>query len=347
VVAARPEALAVSPARIRATIAVGVLAFAAAASPARAHHGGAAVGMAGPEGPGAAIETTSALPIPQGALFLMVKSEYVPFRQYELAAPENKVYSLFNTLVAGYGVVPWLTGYLFLPYAVKAQDGVGTNAGLGDPGLYVTLAFKYDEGFRLVPARESLDELVDWHFSVFGYVTVPMGSTVSATHDLQWFAPDMQTGFGSPSFQLGLAAEKQLSADLTWLADASFQWFLPHTYPWTRYRFGAETRVNTALAWRAVATSGFRLDLAGEVNLLVLQRDQEADASGEMAPLPASGGTVLYAGLGVRAYAGRFSAALAARTSFARWLNEAPEQQGTEGLEWARVTLSLSCVLPI
>ncbi len=314
---------------------------------ARAHHGGAAVGMAGPEGPGAAIETSSPLPLPQGALFLMVKSEYVPFRQYEFAQPTNKVYSLFDTLVTGYGITPWLSGYLFLPYNVKSQDGVGTNVGFGDPGLYVNLAFKYDEGFRLAPAKESLDELMDWHFSVFGYATVPMGPTVSVTHAGEWYAPDMQTGFGSPSFQVGVAAEKQLSADFTWLADASYQYFLPHTYPFTRYQFGAESRVNTAVAWRAVASTGFRLDLAGEVNLLHIQRDEERDAAGAMEPLQASGGTILYAGLGVRTYVGRFSAALAARTSFARWLNERAAQQGSEGLEWVRVALTLSCVLPI
>jgi hypothetical protein len=56
---------------------------------------------------------------------------------------------------------------------------------------------------------------------------------------------------------------------------------------------------------------------------------------------------VLYGGLGVRTYVGRFSAALAARTSFARWLNEGPEQQGSEGLEWVRVALTLSYVLPL
>lgn len=318
-----------------------------AAVPARAHHGGAAVGMAGPEGPGAAIETTSPIPIPQGSLFFMVKSEYVPFRQYEFAAPENKVYSLFDTLVGGYGITPWLTGYLFVPYNVKSQDGVGTNVNFGDPGLYVTFSFKYDEGFRLVPAKESLDELMDWHFAVFGYVTVPMGPTTSATHDLQWFAPDMQTGFGSPSVQLGIAAAKQISTDFTWLADASVQYFLPHTYPWTRYQFGTESRVNTAVAWRAVAATGFRFDIAAELNLLNIQRDKEQDEAGAMVPLQASGGTILYGGIGVRAYVGRFSAALAARTSFARWLNEGSEQQGSEGLEWARVALSLSYVLTI
>ncbi len=317
------------------------------APPARAHHGSAGVGMAGPEGPGAALETTSPIPIPWNSLFFMVKSEYVPFRQFDLAQPENKTVSLFDTLVAGYGITPWLTGYLFLPYNVKAQDGVGTNVGLGDPGLFLSFAFKYDEGFRLVPAKESLDELEDWHFSVFGYVTVPLGPTVSATHALDWFAPDMQTGFGSPSFQLGVSAAKQLSPDLTWLADASYQFFLPHTYPFTRYQFGAESRINTAIAWRAVATPGFRFDVAGEVNFLNLQRDQERNGAAVMEPLQASGGTILYAGLGVRAYVGRFSAALAARTSFARWLNEGAEQQGSEGLEWVRVALTLSCVLPI
>jgi hypothetical protein len=318
-----------------------------AALPARAHHGGAAVGMAGPEGPGAAIETTSPIPLPQNALFLMVKSEYVPFQRFDFAQPENKTYSLFDTLVAGYGITPWLSGYLFLPYNAKSQDGVGTNVGFGDPGLLVSFSFKYDEGFRLVPAKESLDEMMDWHFSVFGYVTVPMGPTVSATHELEWFAPEMQTGFGSPSFQVGIAAAKQLSADFTWLADASYQYFLPHTYPFTRYQFGAESRLNTALAWRAAVSPGFRFDVAGEINLLSIQRDRESNAQGVMEPLQASGGTILYAGLGVRAYVGRFSAALAARTSFARWLNEGADQQGSEGLEWVRVALTLSYVLPL
>jgi hypothetical protein len=327
--------------------AIAVLAALGAPVAAFSHHGGAAVGMAGPEGPGAAIETTSPMPLPPGSLFFMVKSEYVPFRQLDFAQPENKTYSLFDTLVAGYGLTPWLTGYLFLPYNVKSQDGVGTNVGFGDPGLFVNFAFKYDEGFRLVPAKESLDELMDWHFSVFGYATVPMGPTVSVTHAGEWYAPDMQTGFGSPSLQIGISAEKQLSADFTWLADASYQYFLPHTYPFTRYQFGAESRVNTAVAWRAIASTGFRLDLAGEVNLLHLQRDQESNGQGVMEPLQASGGTILYAGLGLRAYVGRFSAALAARTSFARWLHEGADQQGSEGLEWVRVALTLSCVLPI
>lgn len=116
------------------------------ALPARAHHGGAAVGMSGPEGPGAAIETTSPIPLPQGALFLMVKSEYAPFRQFDFAEPENKVYSLFNTLVAGYGITPSLSGYLFLPFNVKSQARVETNVGFGDPGLYLNFASSTTRG---------------------------------------------------------------------------------------------------------------------------------------------------------------------------------------------------------
>jgi hypothetical protein len=319
----------------------------ASALPARAHHGSAGVGMAGPEGPGAAIETTSALPLPRNTLFLMVKAEYAPYQPFGFAEPTNKVYSLFDTLVAGYGFTPWLSAYVFVPYNVKSQAGVGTNVGFGAPGAYLSLAFKDDAGFRLVPEKESLDELLDWHFSTFAFVTAPMGPTISATPALEWYAPDMQTGFGSPSFQVGVAATKQLSAGFTWLADASYQYFFPHTYPFTRYRFGAEARVNSAVAWRAIAAPGLRLDLAGEVNLLVLQRDQERNAEGAMEPLQASGGTILYSGLGLRAYLGRVSAALAARTSFARWLNEAADQQGSEGLEWVRVALTLSCVLPL
>jgi hypothetical protein len=323
------------------------LAVALAAGPARAHHGGAAVGMAGPEGPGAAIETTSPIPLPQGTLFLMLKAEFAPFQPFDFAAPTNKVYSLFDTFVVGYGLTPWLSAYVFQPYNVKSQDGVGTNVGYGDPGLYLNLAFKYDEGFRLVPERESLDELADWHFSAFTFLTFPMGPTTAANATPAFFPPDMQTGFGSPSLQVGIAAEKQLSADLTWLADASYQYFFPHTYPFTRYQFGAESRVNTAIAWRVVASPGFRLDLAGEVNLLVLQRDKEESAQGAMEPLQASGGTILYGGLGVRVYLGRFSAALAARSSFARWLNEGADQQGSEGLEWLRAALTLSYAFPI
>ena len=73
----------------------------ALAGPARAHHGVAAVGVAGPEGPGAAMETTSPLPLPEGMLFTMVKTEYVPFQRFAFAEPNNKSYSSFNMVALG------------------------------------------------------------------------------------------------------------------------------------------------------------------------------------------------------------------------------------------------------
>ncbi len=61
-----------------------------------------------------------------------------------------------------------------------------------------------------------------------------------------------------------------------------------------------------------------------------------------MEALEASGGAVLYAGLGVRLQFGSFSAALGARRAALKLLNEEREQQGSEGLENVRAALTLS-----
>ena len=325
----------------RASAALAAAAVAVAA-PARAHHGVAAVSLAGPEGPGAALETTSALPLPERTLFGMVKSEYVPFERYAAAEPINKDYALFSMAAVGYGIRPWLSLYVFQPVNVKAQDGIGRNVGAGDPSVMLALAFKYDAGLQLVPEKESLDDLVDWHFSTWATSTVPLGSSEHTDRRGEPFAPDMQTGFGSPSTTLGVAASKQLGPDVTWLADASWQYFFPHTYSFTRYQFGAEARVDTAVAWRVYGRSALRVDVAGELNGLWLGRDRERDAAGAMAGVVATGGAVLYGGLGLRAYLGRFSAALGVRRAALRTLNEQALQQGGEGLERLRATLSLS-----
>jgi hypothetical protein len=326
-----------------------LLAAAALAVPgaARAHHGVAAVGVAGPEGPGAALETTSPLPLPGGALLGLVKSEAVPYQRFAAADPENKRYALFSCAVVGYGIRPWLSAYVVQPVNVKAQDGAGTNAGAGDPGVMLTLGLKWDEGLRLVPERESLDDLEDWHLSTWAASTIPLASTTRTGRDAAPFAPDMQLGFGSPSVTGGVAIMKQSGPDLTWLADASHQRFFPHTYPFTRYQFGGETRVNGAAAVRVVARPGLRVDVVPELNGLYLERDRERIAAGDLAAVRASGGAVLYAGLGVRVFLGRLSAAAGLRRAALKRLNEQPEQQGSEGLELLRATLSLSATVPL
>jgi hypothetical protein len=307
---------------------------------AQAHHGVAAVSVAGPEGPGAALETSSPLPLPQGTLFLMEKSEYVPFLRLE-SGPQ-KDFSLFNMVALGYGIRPWLSVYLFQPFNVKSDTGDGRNSGLGDPNLMLSLGFKYDEGFRLVPEKESLDELLDWHFSVWAASTLPLGSTEHRTAAGEPFAPDMQTGFGSLSSSVGLVVGKQLSSDLTWLSEINYQYFFAHTYPFTRYQFGGESRLSTALVYRAWGRGQTRLDLAGEMNGLLLQRDKEQDEAGAMERLSASGGAIVYAAFGLRLTHGPFGASLGIRRAIAKDLNEAAQQQGSEGLERFRAAITLS-----
>jgi hypothetical protein len=324
---------------------VAALAALTIALPASAHHGVASVAFAGPEGPGVAHETTSALPLPEGTVFAMAKSEYVQFRSFSFAAPENKAYSSFSTLGLGYGVTPWLSAYTFLPFGVKAQDTLGRNAGVGDPSLMLAVAFKWDEGLRLVPEKESLDELLDWHFSAWIASTLPFGATDGVDELGAAFAPDMQAGFGAPSPSAGFSILKQVATDLTVLGEASHQRFFAHTYQdpaRTRYRFGAETRVNGALVWRAWAGGRMRLDLAGELNGLHLQRDRERNADGALESLQASGGAILYAGAGARLSVGAFGVALGIRRAAFSDLNERADQQGSEGLERFRAALTLS-----
>lgn len=320
-------------------------AFCAALSPAAAsaHHGVAIVSVAGPEGPGAALEATSPLPLPRGAAFAMVKSEYVPF-QRRAGFSDQKTSSSFNLAGLGYGVLPWLSAYVFQPYNSKAQDGLGRNTGAGDTALMLAAGFKYDEGLRLVPERESLDELEDWHFSVWASCTLPVGATTRRDDGARPFAPDMQTGFGTPSPAMGLAALKQLAPAVTAIGELNYQHFFTHDYAAAgyRHRFGGETRLNGALVFRALGADSFRLDITTEVGGLHVQRDLSSAATGRLEALRASGGAILYGTAGLRATYGSFSAALGARRALATRLNEGAAQQGSEGLEVLRAALTVS-----
>mgnify|MGYP000336119196 CR=1 FL=1 len=318
------------------------------AIPAQAHHGVAAVGSAEPEGPGAALETTAALPLPQRTAFALVKSEFVSFQSRDRAAfPQQKDFSSFNMLVLGYGITPWLSAYVFQPYNVKSADGgVGSNAGLGDTNLMLAFGWKWDEGLRLIPQKESLDELDDWHFLLWVSCTLPVGPTEKNDGNGERFAPDMQTGFGKPSPAMGLSALKQLSTHFTMLTEVNHQRFFTHTYSFTRYRFGAETRLNAAGVYRIFGRGKVRLDGVAELGGLNLQRDKEDEGEG-LVGLSASGGNILYGGVGARLYLGRIGFALGARRALAKSLNEASEQQGSEGLENIRAFLAVSVATPL
>ncbi len=314
-----------------------LLAALLASAPAQAHHGTAAVGAIGAEGPGAALDTTSPLPLGQGTAFALLKSEYAGFRQRP-GFTDQKRYSSFNTLAAGYGLTPWLSAFVFQPYSWKSQAGVGTNAGLGDTNLMLAAGLKWDEGLRLVPERESLDELEDWHFGAWAACSLPVGPTTHRDGAGDHYAPDMQTGFNGPSPSGGLTVLKQLSTGLTLLGEVSYQAFFDQTYSQAgyRYQFGAETRVNAALPWRAWASGSDRLDLVPELSVLDLQRDREDGVA-----LQASGGTILYGQLGVRWTVGPVSLGASIKRAVAKRLHEAADQQGAEGLESFRAALVL------
>jgi len=313
-----------------------------AAFPARAHHGTAAVSAIGIEGPGAALDTTSPLPLGQGTAFAFVKGEYVAFQQRD-GFEDQKQYSSFNTLALGFGIRRWLSAFVFQPFNLKSQDGPGTNSGLGDTNLMLAVSFKWDEGLRLVPEKESLDELADWHFGVWVSSSLPLGPVTQEDDAGELWAPDMQTGFNGPSPAVGLVVMKQLGADLTLLGEATYQYFFDRKYAEAgyRYRFGGETRVNGALVWRAIAAGTHRVDVAAELSGLNLQRDWTDADTGELESMQASGGTILYGQLGARATFGVLSVGVGVKRAVAKSLNEADDQQGSEGLESYRASLSL------
>jgi hypothetical protein len=157
----------------------------------------------------------------------------------------------------------------------------------------------------------------------------------------------MQTGFGEPSLALGLAVLKQVSTNFTALAELNQQRFFTHDYSFTRYRFGAESRVNTAGVYRIHAKGHVRLDGVAELLVLNLQRDRQDGGQGSLTALSASGGTILYASLGGRLYLGRAAIALGAKRAVLKSLNEGADQQGSEGLENVRLSLSLSVASPL
>lgn len=299
---------------------------------AHAHHGVAAVGIASLEGPGAGLETTSPLTLPQNSLYLMFKEEHVSFQKFQFAEPYNKNTFDFYTLTVGYGITRYLSAYVFQPYSVKTQDSLGTASGFADMNLMLSLGFKYDNGLLLIPEKETLDDLMDWHFSLSMASTIPVGNSARKDKSGNYFSPDMQNSFGSSSLSLSLAAMKQFNDDLTWLIEVSYHYFFEHKYPWIRFQFGGEARLATSIVYRLVTKGNLRLDVIGEASVLSIQRDR-SNESGSMKDEHASGGTIFYATAGLRLFYDRLSLGIGIKKAVQHSLSEVNEQQGVEGLE--------------
>lgn len=134
-------------------------AFALVALPATAHHGVAGLGAASLEGPGAPLEQSSSATLPKGKVFTYFKVDYADWKIYTPETDDEADYSTFWIAGLGYGVRPWLSLYVFLPYNDKVDENDFFNTrGWAEATINATLGFKYDDGFKLVPEKESLYE---------------------------------------------------------------------------------------------------------------------------------------------------------------------------------------------
>lgn len=320
--------------KIASTLALSLLSL-----PVFAHHGVAGVGAAGLSGPGAPIESAASTVLPEGKALAYFKVDDAQYKTYDWSAPNAK-YSRFSMLGLGYGVTSWFSAYAFVPYNEKVDEAGGQNSrGVADMSVMGQIGFKYDDGFKLVPKNESLDDLEDWHFSVFFGGTLPTGN---ANHRLSdgTIDPGKSLGFGKPSYSLGVTMSKMLTDKLTLSMEASALRFKEYTYnDGQQMRFGAENRFNTALAYRGwtLPEKMFRLDPVIELQYLSLGRDKENGV-----PAAGTGGQVIYAMPGVRAYWQSMSFALGVKKPIWTKLNESDQQQGAEGKEKYRVIFSAS-----
>jgi hypothetical protein len=115
--------------------------------------------------------------LPAGQSLLFLKLDHAAYKTFNFdpAYPESD-HAKFWMAGLGYGVMPWFSAYVFVPYHIKKDEQGGFDTrGLADVSLMGQIGFKYDQGLMLTPANESLDDLEDWHFALYGGVTLPSG----------------------------------------------------------------------------------------------------------------------------------------------------------------------------
>lgn len=304
-----------------------------------AHHGGISLAF----GPGSPIETNSPLTLPQGAFVLSWRLEHVEWKKRTFADPTNKDSFTFYNVGFSYGITPYLTGNLFLPYNIKRQDDLGSTRGIGDIKLLFNLGFHYDpslKGIRLNTAQDTaitLEGAKKTYLSLFGGFTLPTGKNRKELGgDID---PGMQPGFGSPTYTIGFSATRQLTDALTLAADTSYEIFSRKD----RFKFGNEWRANLAGVYELYGKpEGFisKIDGILEMNLLNIARDEEGREKQR-----ATGGTILYLSPGLRlSFPKPLNGSLGLMLKFPtlKDLNEKREQQGAEGLEKVRAIVTLS-----
>jgi len=314
-------------------------------SPVAAHHGVAGLGVAGLQGPGAPLEAATSATLPARTLLFYLKLDRAEYETFD-SDPTNPESDYANFWIGGlgYGVTSWLSAYLFFPYNQKIDESGGFDTeGFADLSLFTQLGWKWDEGPRLIPPTESLDDLEDWHFTFFGGFTIPTSNANERDRN-GTIDPGKSTGFGEPSYAFGLTATKMLADRLTFNLELSRNAFIENTYDdGNRTRFGTEYRVNPGLIYRLWEHEAhrLRLDVSLEPQYLNLGRDR-TNGSDERA----TGGHILYMLPGVRAYWRQVSLGLGVKVPAWTDLNEERDQQGGEGTEHYRVIFTLSVLVP-
>lgn len=310
-----------------------------------AHHGVAGIGVAGLEGPGAPIEAATSATLPDGKFLLYFKLDRAEYETFD-SNPSNPESDYANFWIGGigYGVTPWFSAYVFVPFNEKIDEPGGFDTkGFADISLFGQLGFKWDEGFQLTPANESLDDLEDWRFTLFGGASIPTGDENRRDRNGD-IDPGKSTGFGAPSYLTGLTVTKPLTDRLTFNLELSRNAFLENRYAdGNRTRFGTEYRINPALIARTYTnlSQKLRLDFSLEPQYLKLGRDR---TNGENER--ATGGEMVYLLPGFRAYWGNFSLATGVKVPVWTNLNEESEQQGGEGTEDYRFIFTFSVLFP-
>lgn len=326
---------------MRAGIAVAVATSLVAA--AHAHHGVAGLGVAGIRGPGAPLESTTSSTLPVGETLAYLKLDDARYETFssDPSQPESD-YAAFWITGLGYGFTPWLSLYVFLPYHEKVDEPGGfSTRGFADASVFGQIGIKFDEGFRLIPETESLDDLEDWHLTLYAGLTFPTGDAElrDAAGNID---PGKSTGFGEPSYSLGITATKMLTERWTLNEELSVTQFQEHRYDDGNLgHFGDELRLNSSLIYRLLTRPEreTRLDLSLEAQYLRLGRDRVNGTA-----QPATGGEMLYLLPGVRFSWRRLSVGFGVKVGAWTELNEEPDQQGSEGTEDYRLILTVSAL---
>ncbi len=305
-----------------------------------AHHGVASLGIAGLEGPGAPLETTSSAVLPEGKFLAYMRAEHISYTLNTAAIDGEMEKHEYFSYVLGYGVNSYFDVYLSLPYFTKMQEGSEGTSGFHDLKVSGVLGFKYDDGFMLTPQSESLDDLEDWHFTAMLSMSIPTGNKEVKNVDGTLYDYGMQHSFSAPSTMFGLSATKWFGENATIVFDSSYNTFFEGSYSdGGTMEFGDEIRFNTALSYKLYSNleKKLRFDATIEANYLNLGRDVENGIAQE-----ATGGEILYTTVGARVFYENVSATLGLKMPVWKELNEENLQQGAEGNEEYRVIFTFS-----